>query len=351
MSGRNDRAAGRRAGAAGLLCGACLLAARIAGAADLLDLPARPARLAASALTLDVAALADGRIVCVGERGQVLSSEDGGRTYLQVQTPTRETLTRVYFLDARRGWIVGHDEVILATTDGGRHWGRVHYDPKSRQPLFDVWFGADGVGYAVGAYSTVLRSADFGATWEPVPFEPSAPPKPTGATAPLTGDDGDLGVAQPHLYGLREAAPGRLYLAGEAGHLYRSDDAGRHWRSLPSPYAGTFFGVLPLEGESVLAYGLRGHLYRSDDGGATWQALEVASSDLLAAATRLPGGGAVVVGLSGAVLVSADARHFVLRRAEDRLGYSGVAARSAGLVLVGEGGVRGLAIRAGETTP
>ena len=62
----------------------------------------------------------------------------------------------------------------------------------------------------------------------------------------------------------------RLYVAAEGGQLYRSDDRGASWRALPSPYEGSFFGLVPIRGEGLLAFGLRGHLYRSADAGETW---------------------------------------------------------------------------------
>ncbi len=68
----------------------------------------------------------------------------------------------------------------------------------------------------------------------------------------------------------------RLYMAAEGGQLYRSDDRGASWRALPSPYEGSFFGLVPIRGEGLLAFGLRGHLYRSADAGETWTRAGVA---------------------------------------------------------------------------
>src|SRR6266403_1988295 len=62
--------------------------------------------------------------------------------------------------------------------------------------------------------------------------------------------------------------------AAEAGHLYRSDDGGASWLELPSPYQGSFFGVLLVAGDAVLAYGLRGNLFSSQDAGRGWQRIE-----------------------------------------------------------------------------
>lgn len=335
---RPGRQAHRRAALGCAALAGLLTAVRCPAAADALDRPALLAPLATSSLLLDVAVTPDGRVVCVGERGHILVSTDGARSYAQKIAPVRSTLTRVMFIDDRRGFAVGHDEVILRTLDGGETWTRVHWAPEHRQPLFDVWFGSDGTGYAVGAYSTVLRSTDFGATWTVEAFEPAPAVRAVRSQGPA--DDTDVGVGQPHLYALRAATANRLYIAGEAGHLYRSDDAGAHWLELSTPYGGTYFGVLPLGADAVLAYGLRGHLYRSDDAGRTWTLLDTGGTDLLDAAAKLPGGGVVIAGLSGAVYVSDDARHFRLHREADRRGYSGVAALAGGVVLVGEGGAR-----------
>ena len=329
--------------AAALALGSLHAGAARADAADAIDRPAAIVRLAAQSLLLDVARLPGGRLVCVGERGHVLVSDDGGEHWTQRETPTRATLTRVYFLDDKRGYAVGHDEVILRTQDGGATWTRSHYEPGHRQPLFDVWFSGDGTGLAVGAYSTVLRSLDFGATWSVLAFAPQSRPTPAAA-AGAAPEDADIGVSQPHLYALRASGTGHLYLAAEAGHLYRSDDRGQSWRELPSPYGGTFFGVLPLDGDSLLAFGLRGHLHRSDDGGQTFTALESGTTDLLAAATRLGDGGVAIAGLSGVVLVSSDGRRFRAERQPDRRGFSGIAAVGETLVLVGEAGVREVAL-------
>jgi photosystem II stability/assembly factor-like uncharacterized protein len=270
----------------------------------------------------------------------VLVSDDGGRSFRQQPAPTRATLTAVYFLDREHGVAVGHDEVILTTSDGGDHWRRVQFAPQSQQPLLDVWFGADARGYAVGAYSTVFASRDGGASWAAQAFTPERmQPQVAGA------GDSDEGVSQPHLYALAAGSGARRYIAGEAGHLYRSDDAGSSWRELNSPYEGSLFGLLPLAGDALIAFGLRGHVFRSDDGGASWMALVSHTDALLSGVTRLKDGTVLIAGLSGVVLVSHDARTFRVHQEPDRRGFSALApADEAGdaVVLVGEAGVRRL---------
>src|SRR4029077_19611005 len=137
------------------------------------------------------------------------------------------------------------------------------------------------------------------------------------------------------------AGASRLYIAGEAGHLYRSDDGGSNWRELSSPYEGSFFGVLPLPGEAVLAFGLRGNLYRSEDAGSSWRKIETGTVAMLDGAARFDERVAIV-GLSGVVLVSHDGGHTVtLVQQSDRAGLSAaVPVGEAELAAVGENGAK-----------
>ena len=134
----------------------------------------------------------------------------------------------------------------------------------------------------------------------------------------------------------------RLYIAAESGRLFRSDDAGETWITLPSPYDGSFFGVLPLDEHTVLAFGLRGRLYRSEDAGKTWMQIPSSTVAMLTDGTRRAASGTVVlVGLSGTVLVSRDGgRTFELMQQPDRKGAWAVIRASGGVVVAGEGGVR-----------
>ena len=84
------------------------------------------AKLAGHSMLLDGDSR-DGLMVVVGERGHVLISSDGNQ-WKQIAVPTRATLTGVYFQDKMNGWVVGHDAVILRTTDGGKLWQKSYYD-------------------------------------------------------------------------------------------------------------------------------------------------------------------------------------------------------------------------------
>jgi photosystem II stability/assembly factor-like uncharacterized protein len=228
--------------------------------------------------------------------------------------------------------------VILRTEDAGEHWTRTHVDVTAAGPLLDVYFRDVDHGLAVGAYSAYFTSADGGRSWQAQTFAPVAT-KPAPGRKPAAAAD-DEGM-QYHLNAISAAANGKLYIAAEAGHMYRSDDGGATWLTLPSPYEGSFFGALPLEGDALLAFGLRGHLYRSENAGANWTEIATDVHTMLTSGVRLPHDGVSVTGLAGVLLVSGDGgRTFRLAQQADRKGMSKGIVVGERLLTVGENGVK-----------
>jgi photosystem II stability/assembly factor-like uncharacterized protein len=240
-----------------------------------------PAPLAQHSLLLDAVAVGS-KLVAVGERGHILLSEDSAESWVQVRAPTRRMLTTITAADDGRLWAAGHDAVILHSSDGGHTWSRQFQAPELEAPLFDIWVDDDGYALAVGAYGLCLESADGG-----------------------------------------------------------EGDRGRTWESLPSPYDGSFFGILVLSDESLLAFGLRGHLYRSDDGGYSWKQIMTHTGVPLLGGFRRTDGALFIVGLGGTLLVSTDGGwSFTAIRTGSRGGIAAAAAGRDQVLLVGEGGVR-----------
>lgn len=308
-----------------------------AASADPLDQPVQMEPLASRALLLDVAR-AGTRLVAVGERGIVLLSDNEGRNWTQsAGVPSRTMLTAVCFATATRGWAVGHDEIILATTDGGRTWSRQHYAPESQQPLLDVLCLDSQRAIAVGAYGSYFTTVDEGSHWSGRKFSAAPLVSPVKKDAAID----DEFAPDYHLNAIADASPD-LFIAAEAGHIYRSTDAGDHWQTLSSPYRGSFFGLLPLPGGSLLVFGLRGNLFLTRDAGVSWQKIETGTSAMLTGGQLLEDGGIVIVGLSGTVLVSHDGgAHFTLQQQADRKGLSAaVVTGPARILAVGEGGSR-----------
>jgi len=224
------------------------------------------------------------RIVAVGDRGYIVYTDDQGKSWKRAKTPPAPMLTALDFLDDQQGIAVGHDSVILATKDRGETWTQVFAAPGEQRPLLDVIYPSRDLIVAIGAYGAYYDSTDGGKTWN--------------ARKVLQDDK--------HLNAILELGDNHLLLIGEAGTMLSSDDMGKTWKPLASPYKGSFFGGLVASDNSVVVYGLRGHIFRSTDRGKTWKAVENKSTAALIGGDKLPDGALVVAGSAGTVLVSRD---------------------------------------------
>src|SRR5690606_34038169 len=91
---------------------------------DVLDMPALATHRAQQSLQLGISR-AGQRLVSVGARGLVQLSDDDGATWRQAShVPVSVTLTDVEFVSAEQGWAVGHSGVVLSSADGGETWVR-----------------------------------------------------------------------------------------------------------------------------------------------------------------------------------------------------------------------------------
>jgi photosystem II stability/assembly factor-like uncharacterized protein len=318
--------------------------------------------LAAESLVLGIAQVGD-TFVAVGDRGHVLISEDQGRSWVQKQTPTRALLTGVWFHDRNLGWVVGHDAVVLRTEDGGDTWCRTHFVPELERPLFDVWFADERNGFAVGAYGYLLRSNDGGMSWREEQLEILEQAE-TGAAPPGdhdnggddeyndADDDGDWDddawldddiAADLHLNRIILGADGAIYLAAEAGTIFRSDDEGLSWITLDPPYEGSFFDGLAPDENSLLIFGLRGNMFRTWDSGGTWRRVSLPVDASLFGGARLDDGSIIVVGTAGVMLVSREGDRFrLVQRPDRKVLMSAVPAGDGAVIVIGEPGIERL---------
>ena len=294
--------------------------ARGAAFADVLDTPAPLSPLADQALLQGIAKAGD-RLVAVGQRGDIIVSSDAAATWKQSRVPVSSDLTAVFFVDDKNGWAVGHDGVVLHTSDAGDTWqvqltGRtandllpaamerkLAADPASAdgkrlleeakryqaqgadKPFLDVWFSDPLNGYVVGAYNLIFRTFDGGKTWESW-FDRTENPKLF------------------NLYAIRPAA-GALYIVGEAGLVLKLDAAHRQFKAVPTPYDGSFFGVAGA-GDAVIVFGLRGSVYTSADDGATWIHVDAGLPAAIVAATRGDGQTVLLADAGGRIAATAD---------------------------------------------
>ncbi len=315
----------------------------IAQAQDSIAAEAKPAvmsDMASHVLLLDVEQVGD-RLVAVGARGHIVYSDDNGESWTQAPSPTRQMLTAVDFVDAQHGWAVGHDSLILRTSDAGENWEIQYRDPtldESRdeqagglleRPLMDVWFRDANTGFAAGAYGLFLRTDDGGDNWEELPDL----------------IDNEFGF---HYNAMTAVKDTGLFLVGEMGTMYRSVDFGDTWETIQDlPYDGSLFGTAGTgRPNEVLIWGLRGNMYRSGDFGDTWEQIQLQTPDgdelqaTLSSGQLSDDGKLVVVGVGGVVVISEDnGRTFDVNVRADRVALASAAILPNGnLLLLGQRG-------------
>ena len=287
-----------------------------------LDRPALMVRLPAKSYLLSIAE-AGHRLVAVGERGIIVLSDDGGMTWRQAKVPVSVTLTAVQFPTARLGWAVGHYGVVLHTEDSGETWVRQldgetaarlvleaaqiksekagSDNPTNKKslsdaellvkdgadkPFLDLYFDSDKSGVIVGAYNLIFHTDDGGKTW-------------------LPWLDRLQNRKNFHLYAIA-ALGSQLYIAGEKGVLLRSDDDGKRFTRLDTPYKGSYFVLSLLPSGEVVVAGLRGNAFRSADQGASWQKIEVAAPISFTAAKLTKKGSLILANQAGQLFKSND---------------------------------------------
>jgi photosystem II stability/assembly factor-like uncharacterized protein len=291
-------------------------------ARDPLERPAMQSGFADKSALLAVT-IAGKRLVAVGERGDIVFSDDEGVSWTQAVVPVSVTLTAVHFATPEKGWALGHSGVVLHSSDGGKTWvkqldgrqaaqlalkavqARKELSGESTEeleralaaaellvsdgpdkPFLDMYFENEHKGFVVGAYNLIFSTEDGGKTWQPW----------------LDHVDNPKGH---HLYAMRSAG-NDLFMVGEQGLILRSDNKGQTFRLLASPYEGSFFGLLPLKNGELLIFGLRGHAFKSADHGDTWEAINAGVPSSITAGAELHDGTVVLVTVAGDVLASSD---------------------------------------------
>lgn len=287
------------------------------GFTDPLDSAAVASPLAEMSLLNGISTAGD-RIVAVGQRGHVLYSDDNGVSWKQAEVPVSTDLTDVHFATAEHGWAVGHQGVVLKTTDGGERWVK-QLDGLSFEDIFEnfevpedmddfrseslqlaaerfalqgiensllsVWFENKRDGFAVGVFNLILRTSDGGDTWSPWIAHTENPEELHFYSAKRVNND--------------------LYLTGERGIVLRLDPHKGRFVDVSVDYPGTLFGLTGHD-DVLFVFGLRGHLFRSIDKGVTWNEIETGLNSSITGGTIMPDSSVVLVSQNGKVLRSDD---------------------------------------------
>lgn len=299
------------------------------------------------------------RIIGVGLRGLIVLSDDGGINWRQAQVPVQSDLTAVSFPTQIHGWAVGHDGVILTTSDGGETWikqldglmtatqlpayyqRRVDLGDASMQrfldqaklnvknpatlPYLGVYFENEQDGYVIGSFGSILATQDGGKTWEPW----------------MHHVDNDQFL---NLNDIRQIGS-TLYMAGERGIVWKLDKTKQRFNAMATGYRGSLFSIAG-DADKLLTVGLGGTAFLSPDGGATWQSVTIGTSTTLTSIFSIPRGALplLIISQNGELFTGdTDWKTFRPLPVERPMAYaSGLAVNMTGRIIVA--GYRGIQI-------
>lgn len=189
--------------------------------------------------------------VMVGGHGGAAVSEDGGKTWEQIDDLSgADPMGWVIDpQDPQRMYAGGHPG-FFRSEDGGESWSMEN----SGLPATDV----HGLGMDPGdpdtLYASIVgaglyRSPDAGESWEPV--------------------NAEVGVMGPILVDPRRSET--LYVAGMEGAFLKSEDGGESWSQPGTIPGGMAMWVSQDRENPETFYAAAGDVYKSTDGGRSWK--------------------------------------------------------------------------------
>lgn len=125
----------------------------------------------------------------VGEQGRIYATTDGGENWSQQASGTNRKLAAVFFLDEQTGWITGgwgdgSSYLVLKTTNGGTTWQNLSFGGGAHS-CEDIFFSDPLNGWVCGRDGSISpqihRTTDGGSTWS-LQFLPQGAGIPTALT-------------------------------------------------------------------------------------------------------------------------------------------------------------------------
>ncbi|HNQ68386.1 MAG TPA: YCF48-related protein [Bacteroidales bacterium] len=196
--------------------------------------------------------------------GMLLFSKDGGETWVRQGVGTPEffgvNFLDIWAIDENTVWVVGADNTVLKTTDGGQSWIKVDLSFNPSNPaLYSISVSNKTSVWISGENGTVYNSTDEGNSW---------------TMCDTTFFD------KAFLQGICAINQNEIYVAGGIdlggsmrGYIAYTLDGGVTWDTVtPENNFNRYewIGVCAY-GNSIVVYGSTSHYIVSIDGGITWE--------------------------------------------------------------------------------
>lgn len=220
---------------------------------------------------------------------------------------TDQPLSDVCFVDHNTGWIAGHQNTILKTTNGGQSW--VEQTPAPVPFFYKVFFLNDQEGWVLGEYETIAHTTDGGNTWElQTPPGHSASdiffvdanngwiaggrgqgfPGPDPIREIQHTEDGGNSWTIQHQVDLQFPL-GAIYFTdaqtgcavGSGGDILFTQNGGENWTQQTSTINTKLEGVYLTSPDEGWIVGIDGVILHTTDAGTNWMMMNSGTSDAL----------------------------------------------------------------------
>lgn len=271
----------------------------------------------------------------VGSDGVIVSTNDGGTTWVQPKKFTTDAIVQVYFANETTGWLLcerniyarGSDATsyLRKTNDGGRTWEKIEFQDGGRERVTRLFFNKDGVGTAFGEGGIFYKLQDDGVSWKKMQTaihyllldaayadEKVGAIVGAGGTILFTEDSGFtwekaslLGDTDTRFNAVYFAGTKGAWAVGSRGRIFHSNGGGRLWRQQESTVTANLNDVFFTSATNGWAVGDNGIIVRTRDGGQTWADVNSHVGHRLEKITFAAGRG-WAIGFGGTVLIYTD---------------------------------------------
>ncbi len=219
---------------------------------------------------------------------------DGGLTWTHQPNAPDTTKYDVYFANANTGWAIGYYGFVAKTTNGGDLWFSQSFSSINSNTMYGVAGSGDQIIYVVGNNDSVLKSTDGGNTWVQLTVnfgvtidlrDVYVKPGTNGMEVLIAGENNRIAkstdggntwlIHNPggteDLWAIDLNSSGIGLSVGTSGIIHRTSDNGDTWSQIISPTDETLYSVNFANDDVVYANGRRGNVYKSTDAGITWE--------------------------------------------------------------------------------
>lgn len=200
-------------------------------------------------------AVLDQNIWIAGQNGALLTSEDGGQSWVREELPRRGNLQSIAVSPSGQKVVVGNEGQVW-TRDLESPWGHRQLEVSDLAGKLQSVKFLDGEFWIVGEMGALFRGSEDASTWQ------------------------ELGLGEDiNLNSISAGAGDDLWIAAEFGRLLRSRDHGQTWSV--QELGSESLRAVHFRGNTGIAVGNRGQAFISLDGGDQWRQIPAFTSEHL----------------------------------------------------------------------